>query len=67
MSRGNSRGGKADHLVNSLGSMDGARVEGGCDYCSAYQVMRTVGGGVFELKVFHDYDCPVLLKVEGRK
>jgi hypothetical protein len=29
--------------------------------------MRTVGGGVFELKVYHDDDCPVLAAIGSQQ
>jgi hypothetical protein len=53
-------------LFNILGSMDGTRIRGGCESCDAWQEMKTIGGGVFSLDVYHDDGCPVLL-AKGRK
>jgi hypothetical protein len=52
-------------LANVLGPLDGARISGGCYHCDAYQTMKTVGGGVWELTVHHDDGCPTLRRAMG--
>jgi hypothetical protein len=67
MSRRDGHDGRADHLVNMLGPLDGARILGGCEHCDAYQTVEAVKPGVWVIHVFHDEWCPVLLKMEGKQ
>ena len=60
MSRDRRYGRRADHLVNLLGPLDGARIPGGCEHCNAYQTVRAVSAGVWNITVHHDDWCPVL-------
>jgi hypothetical protein len=48
-----------------FGPMDGARVEGGCDHCAAYQVPSQVSQGVWMLTVHHESTCPEWLRHQG--
>ena len=51
-----------------LRSLDGARIEGGCDECDAYQIVAAPAFGqsnVTNVQVHHDDDCPTLLRVAG--
>ena len=46
-----------------LASLDGAQIQGGCDYCDAYQTIRAHALGshaVHMITVHHDDWCPVL-------
>jgi hypothetical protein len=56
-----------DPLVNIFGPLDGERVPGGCDSCNAYQTVRAEVPGVWVVDVFHDDDCPVLLKMKEKR
>lgn len=54
-----------DPMINVLGPLDGAEIPGGCDRCDAYQRVRIVGGGVYEVDVLHDDGCPRLAGSES--
>lgn len=53
-----------DGLVNALGPLDGGEIPGGCELCDAYQTVRPVEAGVWDITVHHDDWCPVLRSVE---
>lgn len=44
-------------LVNMFGPLEGARVDGGCEHCDAYQTVEAVKAGVWRLTVHHDPGC----------
>ncbi len=54
-------------LTNMLGPLDGARVPGGCDACDAYQTVKPITAGVWNIGVHHDHDCPWLAAVAARR
>jgi hypothetical protein len=46
-----------EHIRVVLGSLDGAEIYGGCDYCDAYQELKPGPiKGVWILAIYHD-DC----------
>ena len=49
-----------DPLVNLLGPLDGQRIPGGCVHCDAYQTVRPISAGIWDITVHHDRWCPVL-------
>lgn len=48
------------HAARALGPLDGQKIPGGCDHCSAYQTVDPAALGVWLLTVHHDDGCPVL-------
>jgi hypothetical protein len=40
-----------------FGPLEGARVDGGCEHCDAYQTVEAVKAGVWRLTVHHDPGC----------
>ena len=54
-------------LTNMLGPLDGARVRGGCDACDAYQTVKPITAGVWNIDVHHDPWCPRLAAMETRR
>jgi hypothetical protein len=55
---------RGDAPLTSLAGLDGARIEGGCDYCDAYQTVAPAVAGVWTLAVHHDDWCPWLRQRE---
>jgi hypothetical protein len=53
-------------LANILGPLDSAEVPGGCDHCDAYQTVKPIEAGIWNITVHHDDDCPVWLRIETR-
>ncbi len=51
-------------LARVLGPLDGAKIRGGCDHCDAYQVVRPIEAGWWDIGVYHDDDCPFLARIE---
>ena len=51
---------REDNLTNALGSLDGEQIPGGCEYCNAFQVVKPIKNGIWDIEVFHDKDCPTL-------
>ena len=45
-------------LGSALDAMTGHRMLGGCDDCSAYQLMTKQADGLYVLVVHHDDTCP---------
>lgn len=45
-------------LRDVFGGMDGERIPGGCDSCSAYQTVEPVREGIWVMAVHHDDACP---------
>jgi hypothetical protein len=43
---------------------DGARIQGACDTCDAYQEIQVVDRGQIMVHVFHDAGCPTLLTMQ---
>ena len=54
-------------LVDLFGPLDGAEVPGGCADCDAYQTVRPLAEGIWNVTVHHDDGCPVLAAVEARQ
>jgi hypothetical protein len=48
-----------DPIVNLLGPLDGARIDGGCEECDAVQSVRSTAG-VWVIDVRHEDGCPRL-------
>ena len=46
--------------ASALDAMTGRRLPGGCDDCTAYQVMSRCADGLYLLTVHHDPTCPSL-------
>lgn len=53
-----------DAVTQLLGPLDGARIPGGCDTCDAYQTVRRLARGVWDVTVYHDDWCPFLAELE---
>lgn len=51
-------------MTQLLGPLDGARIPGGCDTCDAYQTVRRLARGVWDVTVYHDDWCPFLAELE---
>ncbi len=52
-------GPRPDDLLRDLyGTLDGARVPGGCRHCAAYQTLAPVEAGLWTVTVHHDDRCP---------
>jgi hypothetical protein len=47
-----------DRARELFGPLDGARIRGGCEWCDAYQRVRPITAGVWNITVFHDDWCP---------
>lgn len=56
-----------DAFVNIFGPLDGASIPGGCESCDAYQRVTVEGGGIYRLDIYHDDDCPALMRIEERR
>lgn len=50
-----------------LRPLDGERIPGGCEHCTAFQTVEPVSAGVWKLTVHHDEWCPFLANVERRR
>jgi hypothetical protein len=55
-----------DPLVNVRGPLDGAKVRGGCQDCDAYQTVRAVSVGLWDMTVHHDDCCSALSAMTTR-
>jgi hypothetical protein len=53
-------------LVDMLAPLDGRQIPGGCDTCDAYQTVRPLTAGVWNITVHHDDECPTLARIEAR-
>lgn len=51
---------------DSLRSLVGLQIAGGCDYCEATQEMSPQQDGIFHMQVQHDDNCPDLARRQGR-
>jgi len=50
-----------------LRRLDGARVNGGCDYCTAYHVVEASPyTNIHMISIYHDDWCPALIRMESR-
>jgi len=47
-------------IASAFGPLEGARLEGGCGECNAYQTVEPFEAGVWTMTVHHDDWCPVL-------
>jgi len=47
-------------LANAFGSLEGAEIPGGCDFCDAVQTVEPVKAGIWLPTVHHDPRCPTL-------
>jgi hypothetical protein len=47
-------------LEDLFGQIEDEPIQGGCDRCDAYQILREESPGVYVLQVHHDDWCPVL-------
>jgi hypothetical protein len=54
-------------MARALGSLDGARIAGGCDSCDAYQTARPASPGVWRITVHHDEGCLALARHRRRR
>jgi hypothetical protein len=52
------RRGGHDRARELFGPLDGAHVPGGCDHCDAYQTVRPIIAGIWNIKIHHDDWCP---------
>jgi hypothetical protein len=53
-------------MARALGPFDGARIDGGCTECNAYQTTRQASPGVWRITIHHDDWCPVLARHRRR-
>lgn len=51
--------------LSSLDALTGHKMPGGCDDCTAYQVMTCVADGLYVLTVHHDATCPELKRAQA--
>ncbi len=49
-----------------FGRLDGAHIPGGCDHCNAYQKVRPVESGIWNLRTYHDEWCAWLHARQNR-
>jgi hypothetical protein len=47
-----------DVLLPILGPLDGARIQGGCEHCDAYQTAHQDEPYMWRILVHHDDGCP---------
>lgn len=45
--------------TSALDALTGRRLPGGCDDCTAFQIIKRVAEGFFVLTVHHDDTCPL--------
>lgn len=45
-------------VAGMLGPLDGSRIPGGCESCTAFQTVAPQAAGVWKLLVHHDDWCP---------
>lgn len=57
----------SDHVDAMLALIAGRRIYGGCEDCDAYQEVRQLTPGVWNIRVFHDDWCPTLARHERRR
>lgn len=48
-------------FLDELGALDGQRIPGGCDDCSAYQTIDASQAPIYRVNVHHDESCPSYL------
>jgi hypothetical protein len=55
-----------NHFDDLFKKAEGGPIPGGCDMCSADQVLEQVSPGVHSLTIRHDDSCPVLRASRSR-
>jgi len=45
-------------FLDEMAGLEGLRIPGGCDDCSAYQVVDASQAPIYRVNVHHDESCP---------